>query len=360
MVQGASGYTTTIGTRLHGRGEELARLASLARSRRLTIIYGPRGAGKRELTLALASTIDWADYVIVDAATGRVESSRGAPEGLVDALKSGASLGELVEAAARSAPGRLLIAIIDVDLLERYRLAPGEAGLGALAADIRALSLNLTRGIPGRGLSVILTSSNGFLGNLYVRGLLMQAVTGYMLLEGLDPGSFIDFLGEYAPAVGGCRLDPQTLHAYTGGLPGLAVELCGLARDEITEWVGEKLAAIDAAMAGARLEVSRTTGWDADAGSFIKLAAGLVDRSLKPLQAPHAYLAAESLAAKGLLYPKPVAGGVVARDPWGLLRVALEEAASKGASSLADIDPQAVLARLAGKPVDPGKSQGRG
>ncbi len=344
------GYTTSAGTKLYGREKELARLSSLARTRKLTIIYGPRGSGKRELTLALASTIDWAETVVVDASLSRVWPSGRGFEALEDELRSGASIDGIVASAVEAAKSRgvrrLVVAIIDVDLMERYRLVPAEAGLGAASADVKSLSHNLTRGTLGPGVSVLLTSSNGFLGNLYVRGLLLQAATGYILLEGLDTAAFKSFMAEYEGKTGGCRLDQRLLEAASGGIPGVAIELCTLGRDELAEWVAERLSVMEAALAGARVEVSRFIEWDVDESTLIKLSAEVIGRPIKPLEAPHAYMLTESLAAKGLVYPQLTAKGVVARDPHGLFKAALEEAARRGLGSLTELEPEAVIRRL--------------
>ena len=42
-------YRTMLGTAFYDRLAELERLSTLAGSRRLTIVYGPRNAGKSEL-----------------------------------------------------------------------------------------------------------------------------------------------------------------------------------------------------------------------------------------------------------------------------------------------------------------------
>ncbi len=343
-------YTASAGTKLYGRERELARLSSLARTRKLTIIYGPRGSGKRELALALASAIDWAETVVVDASLSKVWPTGKGFDALEDELRSGASINDIVTSAVEAAKSRgvrrLVVAVVDVDLMERYRLVPAEAGLGAASADVKSLSHNLTRGTLGPGVSVLLTSSNGFLGNLYVRGLLLQAATGYILLEGLDPAAFKAFMAEYEGKAGGCRLDQRLLEAMSGRIPGMAIELCTLLRDDLTEWVAERLSVMEAALAGARVEVSRFIEWDVDESTLIKLSAEVVDKPIKPLEAPHAYMLTESLAAKGLVYPQLTARGVVARDPHGLFKAALEEAASRGLGSLVELEPEAVIRRL--------------
>lgn len=235
---------------------------------------------------------------------------------------------------------------------------PGRRGLGIVSADVRALSTNLTRGLGGPGVSVILTTSNGFLANLYVRGLLLQAATGYMLLEGLKPGDFRSFIREYGDRMGGCTLDHGILEAVSGRLPGVAVELCHLTRDDLTEWVSERLRAMEAAVAGARVEVSRFIEWNIEGTTLVKLIGKIVDEPVRPLDEPHAYLLAESLAAKGLVYPKLSAKGVVARDPHGLFKAAVKEASSRGLGFLADLDPSSVLARMAEAGVELSQDQG--
>lgn len=45
-MTGLEDYTTAAGTRLYGREGELRRLESLARTRRLTVLYGSRGLGR--------------------------------------------------------------------------------------------------------------------------------------------------------------------------------------------------------------------------------------------------------------------------------------------------------------------------
>ena len=92
--------------------------------------------------------------------------------------------------------------------------------------------------------------------------------------------------------------------------------------------------------------MSRGLNWDVKPGELIRLAASLHGLRARPLEAPHHYLLAESLAAHGVVYTRPAAGGVEVTIPVPIVREALAMAAEEGLSSALDLDPDRLLSRL--------------
>jgi len=341
------GYRTRAGTSFYGRSGELARLDRLARTRRLVVVYGPRGAGKGELARYWASKAGWAKVVVVNAYEGRVEG----PQGLSDAVEArlageAASPLDLVDEALGAAGSSRVAVVIDgIEFLERYRSLPLEAGLGLVASDLQAAATAMSRGGRWRGASLVVTNSSGFIGTLYNRGRLACTTSGYVLLGGLDRESFMGFYREYSSQAG-CGLDADAAYRLSGGLPGLAVDLCERGPEGLAEWVEGWLAFLESALASARLDVSRALNWDAGPSGTIKMAARLHGARLKPLASPHEYLLAETLAAHGVAYTRPSSGGVEVTVPYPVVRAALEEASRLGLDSTLDLDHGKLAASL--------------
>jgi len=328
---------------LFGRKRELSQLQDSLSRRRLTIIYGPEGAGKKSLMRRFVTMEYFNEYLYLD---GNDFSFIGSLSDVIDReLEETDGPFDIVHKINKykNKYNKILLVIGDVDLMPRYKSLPPEAGLSLLIGDIKVLSNNLTRRLNYRAFRVVLTTSNGFLGGLYTRGILFYNSAKLMFIEGLDESSFKLFMSHVIKDRLDCSLPMDILERVSGRIPGIALELCDLTLDELNEWLLDRIKVIDYYLSSVIIDLSKSMNWNLDFNSIVSILKKIIGKELSPLRDPVGYFVAESLSAKKLLYLVPVRTGVKVVDPVGILESVVFTAANSNISTLADLDIDDVI-----------------
>lgn len=286
----------TLGTCYYGYLNEMKTLKFLLESRAVTIISGPRGAGKSEfLRYFLEHYVD-RGYVLIDPESGfgkgveRVSALVSLRRRLIRAAESAVSVfkairlaSEALLDAAKHVKGGVVIA---VDTL------PGSPGDDIKEMVAMASMLTNNPKFSERVKAIVVADPRSLTYDIIES--LSHLSIGWVTLRGLDDSSMAALLNEYVISGGTCKLEVDPFLKFVGGLPAY---ITSSACSDPGTWLRERNMSLKSVIADLSMKagVNSKKGVEATCNAILGVDSSSVDSWLE-------WYFAEGLLRGGFLY----------------------------------------------------------